>query len=60
MQTVKQSAMALFLAVITFTASAHPHSFIGLQTELVTDGIRRHLSLRIRCGRLPADGHARA
>ena len=38
MQTVKQSAMALFLAVITFTASAHPHSFIGLQTELVTDG----------------------
>jgi ABC-type uncharacterized transport system substrate-binding protein len=29
MQTVKQSAMALFLAVITFTASAHPHSFIA-------------------------------
>ncbi|MDU1106088.1 MAG: DUF1007 domain-containing protein, partial [Enterobacter sp.] len=27
MQTVKQSAMALFLAVISFTASAHPHSF---------------------------------
>ena len=38
MQTVKQSAMALFLAVISFTASAHPHSFIDLQTELVTDG----------------------
>lgn len=38
MQTVKHSAMALFLAVITFTAGAHPHSFISLKTELVTDG----------------------
>ena len=38
MQTVKQSAMALFFAVISFTASAHPHSFISLKTELVTDG----------------------
>ncbi|WP_456071863.1 DUF1007 family protein, partial [Enterobacter quasiroggenkampii] len=38
MQTVKQCAMALFLAVISLTASAHPHSFIDLKTELVTDG----------------------
>lgn len=38
MQIVKQSAMALFLAVITFSVSAHPHSFISLKTELVTDG----------------------
>ncbi|WP_253382650.1 DUF1007 family protein [unidentified bacterial endosymbiont] len=38
MQIVKQSAMALFLTVFTFTASAHPHSFISLKTELVTDG----------------------
>ena len=38
MQTVKHSAMALFLAVISFTTSAHPHSFISLKTELVTDG----------------------
>lgn len=38
MQIVKQSAMALFLAVITFAVSAHPHSFISLKTELVTDG----------------------
>ena len=38
MQTVKHSAMALFLAVISFTTCAHPHSFISLKTELVTDG----------------------
>ncbi len=38
MQTVKQSVTALFLAVITSAASAHPHSFISLKTELVTDG----------------------
>lgn len=38
MQTVKQSAMALFLTVIPFAVVAHPHSFISLKTELVTDG----------------------
>lgn len=38
MQIVKHSAMALFLAVFTFGASAHPHSFISLKTGLVTDG----------------------
>ena len=38
MQIVKQSAMTLFLAVSTFAASAHPHSFISLKTGLVTDG----------------------
>lgn len=38
MQIVKQSAVALFLAVFTFAAGAHPHSFISLKTELVTDG----------------------
>ena len=38
MQIVKQSAVALFLAVFTCAAGAHPHSFISLKTELVTDG----------------------
>ena len=33
MQIVKQSAMTLFLAVSTFAASAHPHSFISLKTD---------------------------
>ncbi len=38
MQIVKQSVMALFLAVFTSVAGAHPHSFISLHTELETDG----------------------
>ncbi|MBM3071392.1 DUF1007 family protein [Lelliottia sp. RWM.1] len=42
MQIVKQSALALFLAVFSLTVSAHPHSFISLKTDLVTDGT--HLS----------------
>lgn len=37
MQIVKQSAGALFLAVLSFAAAAHPHSFISMKTELVAD-----------------------
>ena len=37
MQIVKHSASALFFAVLSFTAAAHPHSFISLKTELVAD-----------------------
>lgn len=37
MQIVKQSAGALFLAVLSFAAAAHPHSFINMKTELVAD-----------------------
>ncbi|RAU37334.1 DUF1007 family protein [Enterobacter sp. ECC-175] len=38
MQIVKHSAMAVFLAVFTSAVSAHPHSFISLKTEIVSDG----------------------
>ncbi|WP_407436058.1 DUF1007 family protein [Lelliottia sp.] len=37
MQIVKQSASALFLAVLSLSAAAHPHSFISLKTEVVAD-----------------------
>ena len=37
MQVVKHSASALFLAVLSFSAIAHPHSFISLKTEPVAD-----------------------
>ncbi|MDY1035914.1 DUF1007 family protein [Lelliottia sp. CFBP8978] len=42
MQIVKHSACALFFAVLSFTAAAHPHSFISLKTEIVAD--ETHLS----------------
>lgn len=37
MQIVKQCASALFLAVLSLSAAAHPHSFISLKTEVVAD-----------------------
>lgn len=37
MQTVKQCVGALFLALLSLPALAHPHSFISLQTALVAD-----------------------
>ncbi len=33
MKPVKRSALTLFLAVLSFVAAAHPHSFIRLQTQ---------------------------
>lgn len=38
MQIVKHSAMTVFLAVFTSAVSAHPHSFISLKTDIVSDG----------------------
>lgn len=35
MQIVKRSATALFLAVLSFSAVAHPHSFITLKTQIM-------------------------
>ncbi|WET41811.1 DUF1007 family protein [Citrobacter enshiensis] len=37
MQRVKCIAVTLFLAVLSFGAGAHPHSFIRLQTEIVSE-----------------------
>lgn len=37
MQIVKQSATALFLAVLSSAVAAHPHSFITLKTEIVAN-----------------------
>ncbi|QSW34465.1 DUF1007 family protein [Leclercia pneumoniae] len=47
MQIVKQSAAALFLAVISSAVAAHPHSFITLKTEIVAnDGQLTGLKMR--------------
>jgi len=35
MQIVKRSATTLFLAVLSFAAAAHPHSFITLKTQIM-------------------------
>ncbi|MDN8599165.1 DUF1007 family protein [Citrobacter sp. S2-9] len=37
MQRVKCIAVTLFLAVLSFGAGAHPHSFIRLQTQIVSE-----------------------
>lgn len=37
MKPVKRSALTLFLAVLSFVAAAHPHSFIRLQTQVVSE-----------------------
>lgn len=47
MQLVKRSALTLFLAVLSFTAQAHPHSFIRLQTQLVSEN-DRFVALKMR------------
>lgn len=37
MQGVKRIIMTLFLAILSFGAGAHPHSFIHLKTEVVSE-----------------------
>lgn len=37
MQAVKRSVLTIFLAVYSFAVGAHPHSFIRLQTEIVSE-----------------------
>lgn len=37
MQGVKRIIMTLFLAILSFGAGAHPHSFINLKTEIVSE-----------------------
>lgn len=37
MQAVKQCALGLFLALLSLSASAHPHSFIRMKTQVLTD-----------------------
>lgn len=37
MQAVKQCAVGLFLAFLSFSALAHPHSFIRIKMQLVVD-----------------------
>ena len=37
MQGVKRIIMTLFLAILSFGAGAHPHSFIHLKTEIVSE-----------------------
>ena len=37
MQGVKRIIITLFLAVLSFGAGAHPHSFIHLKTEIVSE-----------------------
>ncbi|WP_039055904.1 DUF1007 family protein [Enterobacter sp. Bisph1] len=37
MQGVKQCATGFVLAFLSFTAAAHPHSFIRLKTQVLTD-----------------------
>lgn len=40
MSLVKRSALACLMLFITFCAGAHPHSFIRLQTEVVSENDR--------------------
>ena len=37
MQAVKQCAWGVFLALLSFSVAAHPHSFIRLKTEVLAD-----------------------
>lgn len=47
MQRVKCIAITLFLAVLSFGAGAHPHSFIHLQTEIVSEN-NQFVALKMR------------
>ena len=47
MQGVKRIIMTLFLAVLSFGAGAHPHSFIHLKTEVVSEN-DRFVALKMR------------
>lgn len=47
MQTVKQCVIALFLALLSLPACAHPHSFISLQSEPVVEN-GQFIALKMR------------
>lgn len=47
MKPVKRSALTLFLAVLSFVAAAHPHSFIRLQTQVVSEN-EQFVALKMR------------
>ncbi|WP_044172332.1 DUF1007 family protein [Phytobacter massiliensis] len=47
MQAVKQYALGLFLALLSFGALAHPHSFIRLQTQVVSED-NQFVALKMR------------
>lgn len=47
MKSVKRSALTLFLAVLSFVAAAHPHSFIRLQTQVVSEN-EQFVALKMR------------
>lgn len=47
MQRVKRIIVTLFLAVLSFGAGAHPHSFIHLKTELVSEN-NQFVALKMR------------
>ncbi|MGY5955872.1 DUF1007 domain-containing protein [Kosakonia sp. BK9b] len=50
MQAVKQCAWGLFLALLSFTVAAHPHSFIRMKTQVLVDngnftGLKMHWTM---------------
>lgn len=47
MPRVKRIIVTLFLVVLSFGASAHPHSFIHLKTELVSEN-NQFVALKMR------------
>lgn len=47
MKPVKRSALTLFLAVLSFVAAARPHSFIRLQTQVVSEN-EQFVALKMR------------
>ncbi len=47
MKPVKRSALTLFLAALSFVAAAHPHSFIRLQTQVVSEN-EQFVALKMR------------
>ncbi|MBK4330509.1 DUF1007 family protein, partial [Enterobacter hormaechei] len=47
MNRVKQCTSAAFFMVLSFSAAAHPHSFISLQSEpVVKDGLLSAFKMR--------------
>lgn len=47
MQGVKRIIMTLFLAILSLGAGAHPHSFIHLKTEIVSEN-EQFVALKMR------------
>lgn len=47
MQRVRHLAVTLFLAVLSFRVGAHPHSFIHLKTEIVSEN-NQFVALKMR------------